>query len=33
MGQDNLGQGGNPFAPRLIGTIYGMNFDYMPELG
>ena len=21
------------FAPTLIGTIYGMNFDYMPELG
>jgi magnesium transporter len=20
------------FAPTLIGTIYGMNFDYMPEL-
>jgi magnesium transporter len=21
------------FAPTLVGTIYGMNFDYMPELG
>lgn len=21
------------FAPTLIGTIYGMNFTYMPELG
>jgi len=21
------------FAPTLIGTVYGMNFDYMPELG
>ena len=21
------------FAPTLIGTIYGMNFDDMPELG
>lgn len=21
------------FAPGLIGTVYGMNFDYMPELG
>jgi magnesium transporter len=21
------------FAPTLIGTIYGMNFEYMPELG
>ena len=21
------------FAPTLIGTIYGMNFDHMPELG
>ena len=21
------------FAPALIGTIYGMNFDHMPELG
>ena len=20
------------FAPSLIGTIYGMNFDHMPEL-
>ena len=20
------------FAPTLIGTIYGMNFDFMPEL-
>jgi magnesium transporter len=20
------------FAPTLIGTIYGMNFDYLPEL-
>ncbi len=20
------------FAPTLIGTIYGMNFEYMPEL-
>jgi magnesium transporter len=20
------------FAPALIGTIYGMNFDHMPEL-
>jgi magnesium transporter len=20
------------FAPTLIGTVYGMNFDYMPEL-
>jgi magnesium transporter len=20
------------FAPSLIGSIYGMNFDYMPEL-
>jgi magnesium transporter len=20
------------FAPSLIGTIYGMNFEYMPEL-
>ncbi|MCA3748686.1 MAG: magnesium and cobalt transport protein CorA, partial [Rubrobacter sp.] len=20
------------FAPTLVGTIYGMNFDYMPEL-
>ena len=20
------------FAPTLIGTIYGMNFDHMPEL-
>ena len=21
------------FAPTLIGTVYGMNFVYMPELG
>ena len=21
------------FAPSLIGTIYGMNFEHMPELG
>ncbi|WP_307531094.1 CorA family divalent cation transporter [Streptomyces umbrinus] len=21
------------FAPTLVGTIYGMNFDDMPELG
>ena len=21
------------FAPTLIGTIYGMNFEHMPELG
>jgi magnesium transporter len=21
------------FAPTLVGTVYGMNFDYMPELG
>lgn len=21
------------FAPTLVGTIYGMNFEYMPELG
>jgi magnesium transporter len=21
------------FAPTLVGTIYGMNFTYMPELG
>jgi magnesium transporter len=21
------------FAPTLIGTVYGMNFDSMPELG
>ena len=21
------------FAPTLVGTIYGMNFDAMPELG
>jgi magnesium transporter len=21
------------FAPRLVGTIYGMNFAHMPELG
>ena len=21
------------FAPTVVGTIYGMNFDYMPELG
>jgi magnesium transporter len=21
-----------PFAPTLIGTVYGMNFNYMPEL-
>ena len=20
------------FAPTLIGTVYGMNFNYMPEL-
>jgi len=20
------------FAPTLIGTVYGMNFEYMPEL-
>jgi magnesium transporter len=20
------------FAPTLIGTVYGMNFDFMPEL-
>jgi magnesium transporter len=20
------------FAPTLIGTVYGMNFDHMPEL-
>jgi magnesium transporter len=20
------------FAPTLVGAIYGMNFDYMPEL-
>jgi magnesium transporter len=20
------------FAPTLVGTVYGMNFDYMPEL-
>ena len=21
------------FAPTLVGTIYGMNFNHMPELG
>jgi magnesium transporter len=21
------------FAPTLIGTVYGMNFKHMPELG
>jgi magnesium transporter len=21
------------FAPSLIGTVYGMNFEHMPELG
>nr|WP_329536342.1 CorA family divalent cation transporter [Streptomyces sp. NBC_01450] len=21
------------FAPTLVGTIYGMNFEHMPELG
>ena len=21
------------FAPSVVGTIYGMNFDHMPELG
>ena len=21
------------FAPSIVGTIYGMNFDHMPELG
>src|SRR5690606_6692111 len=21
------------FAPTLVGTVYGMNFDVMPELG
>ena len=21
------------FAPTLVGTVYGMNFDHMPELG
>ena len=21
------------FAPTLVGTVYGMNFEYMPELG
>jgi magnesium transporter len=21
------------FAPTLIGTVYGMNFDHIPELG
>jgi magnesium transporter len=21
------------FAPTLIGTVYGMNFEHMPELG
>ena len=21
------------FAPTFVGTIYGMNFDHMPELG
>jgi magnesium transporter len=20
------------FAPTLVGTVYGMNFEYMPEL-
>jgi magnesium transporter len=20
------------FAPTLVGTVYGMNFDHMPEL-
>jgi magnesium transporter len=20
------------FAPTLVGTVYGMNFNYMPEL-
>ena len=24
--------GRHPLAPSLIGTIYGMNFEYMPEL-
>ncbi|CAM5625694.1 magnesium and cobalt transport protein CorA [Streptomyces tanashiensis] len=22
----------NPFAPTLVGTIYGMSFDSLPEL-
>jgi magnesium transporter len=21
------------FAPTLVGTVYGMNFEHMPELG
>jgi magnesium transporter len=21
------------FAPTVVGTMYGMNFDYMPETG
>ena len=21
------------FAPSIVGTVYGMNFDHMPELG
>ena len=21
------------FAPTVVGTIYGMNFEHMPELG
>ena len=24
--------GGDPFAPTLVGTVYGMNFQQMPEL-
>jgi magnesium transporter len=25
--------GGDPLRPTLVGTVYGMNFDAMPELG
>lgn len=24
--------GGDPVRAHLIGTVYGMNFDHMPEL-
>ena len=31
-GQTDLRLGGHPVRATLIGTIYGMNFDTMPEL-
>jgi len=31
-GQTDLRLGGHPVRATLIGTIYGMNFDSMPEL-